>query len=309
MTDLTALVNLHFQFTFFCHTRLAAFCYCPSIHAKAYNARSCFLLASCRFIRCLSDLTRSTIYHVTPTLAIYHASHFGVTKAMAPNTALKRARSPSGGRRRQPLLPAILQQIQGARNESDSATLNSIDNSVSMSSSIDLSDLSDALDSPFSSDQRKELAKARGVRFNKRVSIVEIPAPEQTQNRRVSFSDEVIDIDTAEPTHLSPTPSPPKKRVRFGCLKTSVRKHLSHTSIYKMKNFETISPFMTPKKRVRFGCMKSEAPVTTQSNADVTELLAEEAATFKREKRRDSFWDVESETSEQTSYSEDIEMG
>lgn len=227
---------------------------------------------------------------------------------MAPNIALKCARSPSSGHRRQPLLPAILQNIQGARNESDSATLDSINNSVSMSSSIDLSDLSDALDSPFSVDQRKELAKARGVRFNKRVSIVEIPAPEQTQTRRVSFSDEVIDIDTAEPTHLSPTPSPPRKRVRFGCLKTSVRKHLSHTPIYKMKNFEAISPFMTPKKRVRFGCMKSEAPAITQSNVDVSELLAEEGATFKREKRRDSFWDVDSETSEQTSCSEDVEM-
>ncbi|KAG9672791.1 hypothetical protein KCU95_g19023, partial [Aureobasidium melanogenum] len=228
---------------------------------------------------------------------------------MAPNTALKRARSPSAGRRRQLLLPAILQHIQGARNESNSATLNSINDSVSMSSFIDLSDLSDALDSPISSDQRKELAKARGVRFNKRVSIVEIPAPEQIQPRRVSFSDEVIDIGTAELTCVSPSPSPPEKRVRFGCLKTSVRKHLSHTSIYKMKNFETISPLMTHKKRVRFSCMKCEAPATTQTNSEVTELLAEEGATFKREKRRDSIWDGDSEMSEQTSCSEDVEEG
>ncbi|KAK6005065.1 hypothetical protein QM012_007844 [Aureobasidium pullulans] len=228
---------------------------------------------------------------------------------MAPNIALKRARSPSGGRRRQFLLPAILKHIQSARNESDSATLGSINDSVSMSSSIDLSNLSDALDSPISSDQRKELVKARGVRFNKRVSIVEIPEPEQIQARRVSFSDEVVDIDTAEPTQLSASPSPPKKRVRFGCLKTSVRKHLSHTSIYKMKNFETISPLMTPKKRVRFGCMKCEGPALTQANTEVTELLAEEAATFKREKRRDSVWDADSEMSEEISCSEDIEVG
>ncbi|KAH0081829.1 hypothetical protein KCU96_g11876, partial [Aureobasidium melanogenum] len=228
---------------------------------------------------------------------------------MAPNIALKRARSPSGGRRRQLLFPAILQHIQGVQNKSNSATLNSINDSVSMPSSIDLSDLSDALDSPISSNQPKELAKARGVRFNKRVSIVEIPAPEQIQPRRVSFSDEVTNIDTAESTHVSPSPSPPKKRVRFGCLKTSVRKHLSHTSIYKMKNFETISPLMTHKKRVRFGCMKCEAPGTAQTNTDVTELLAEEGATFKREKRRDSVWDGDSETSEQTSCSEDVEMG
>ncbi|CAD0087041.1 unnamed protein product [Aureobasidium mustum] len=178
-----------------------------------------------------------------------------------------------------------------------------------MSSSIDLSDLSDAIDSPISSDQRKELVKGRGVRFNNRVSIVEIPAPKQKHNRRVSFSDEVIDIDTAETTHPSPSPSPPRKRVRFGCLKTSARKHFSHTSIYKMKNFETISPLMTPKKRVRFGCMKCEAPAATQTNSEVTELLAEEAATFKREKRRDSVWDPDSEMSEQTSCSEDIEVG
>ncbi|KAH0380209.1 hypothetical protein KCU92_g7699, partial [Aureobasidium melanogenum] len=228
---------------------------------------------------------------------------------MAPNITLERARSPSGGRRRQLLLPAILQHIQGAQNGSNSATLKSINDSVSMSSSIDLSDLSDALDSPVSSDQCKELAKARAVRFNKRISIVEIPAPEQIQPRRVSFSDEVIDIDTAEPTHVSPSPSPPKKRVRFGCLKTSVRKHLSHTSIYKMKNFEDISPLMTHKKRVRFGCMKCETPATAQTNTEVTELLAEEGATFKREKRRDSVWDGDSETSEQTSCSEDVEMG
>ncbi|KAG9838017.1 hypothetical protein KCU63_g12517, partial [Aureobasidium melanogenum] len=127
--------------------------------------------------------------------------------------------------------------------------------------------------------------------------------------RRVSFSDEVTNIDTAESTHVSPSPSPPKKRVRFGCLKTSVRKHLSHTSIYKMKNFETVSPLMTHKKRVRFGCMKCEAHTTAQTNTDVTELLAEEGATFKREKRRDSVWDGDSETSEQTSCSEDVEMG
>ncbi|KAI4734945.1 hypothetical protein E4T50_14530 [Aureobasidium sp. EXF-12298] len=228
---------------------------------------------------------------------------------MAPNITLERARSPSGGRRRQLLLPAILQHIQGAQNGSNSATLKSINDSVSMSSSIDLSDLSDALDSPVSSDQCKELAKARGVRFNKRISIVEIPAPEQIQPRRVSFSDEVIDIDTAEPTHVSPSPSPPKKRVRFGCLKTSMRKHLSHTSIYKMKNFEDISPLMTHKKRIRFGCMKCETPATAQTNTEVTELLAEEGATFKREKRRDSVWDGDSETSEQTSCSEDVEMG
>jgi hypothetical protein len=223
---------------------------------------------------------------------------------MAPDISLQRARSPSSGRRRQLLLPAILQHIQDARN---STTPNSINHSVSMSSSIDLSDLSDALE-PITSNKRKQKAKARGVRFNNKVSIVEIEVPERIQNQRVSFSDEVIDIDTAEATHPSPSPSPPKKCVRFGCLKTSVRKHFSHSSIYKMKNFETISPLMTPKKRVRFGCMKGEAPVGTHTNVEVTELLAEEAATFKREKRRGSSSDGDSEMSEQTSDSEGIEV-
>ncbi|KAI4720106.1 hypothetical protein E4T48_03717 [Aureobasidium sp. EXF-10727] len=228
---------------------------------------------------------------------------------MAPNIALQRARSPSSGRRKQLLLPAILQHIQDTRNTSNSPTPDSINNSISMPSSIDLSDLSDALESPMMSNQHKGMVKARGVRFNNRVSIVEIPAPEQVQSHRVSFSEEVIDIDTAEPTHASsPSPSPPKKRVRFGCLKTGVRKHLSHTSIYKMKNFETISPLMTPKKRVRFGCMKCEAPVMTQTNVEVTELLAEEAATFKREKRRGSSSDADSEMSDQASWSEDVEV-
>lgn len=222
---------------------------------------------------------------------------------MAPNISLQRARSPSSGRRRQLLLPAILQRIQDARNNDKS-----INHSVSMSSSIDLSDLSDALESPLSSNNHKQTAKARGVRFNNKVSIVEIEVPERNQNQRVSFSDEVIDIDTAALTHASPSPSPPQRRVRFGCLKTSVRNHFSHSSIYKMKNFETISPLMTPKKRVRFGCMKGEAPVVSHTNSEMTELLAEEAATFKREKRRGSASDGDSEMSEQTSDSEDIEV-
>jgi hypothetical protein len=177
-----------------------------------------------------------------------------------------------------------------------------------MSLTIDLSDLSDALDSPISSDKHKQMAKGRGVRFNNKVSIVEIEVPERDHSQRVSFSDEVIDIDTAESTHPSSSPSPPKKRVRFGCLKTSVRKHLSHTFIYKMKNFEAISPLMTPKKRVRFGCMKGEAPAVGHTNMEVTELLAEEAATFKREKRRGSTSDADSEMSEQTFDSEDAEV-
>jgi hypothetical protein len=223
---------------------------------------------------------------------------------MAPNIALQRARSPSSGRRRHLLLPAILQHIQDARNKSNSTPNKSILDSVSMSPSIDLSDLSDALESTSSSDKHKQMAKVRGVRFNNKVSIVEIEVPERIQSQRVSFSDEVIDIDTAESTNPSPSPSPPKKRVRFGCLKTSVRKHLSHSSIYKMKNFDAISPLMTPKKRVRFGCMKGEGPAVTHTNNEVMELLAEESATFKREKRRGSTSDADSEMSEQTLDSE-----
>jgi hypothetical protein len=223
---------------------------------------------------------------------------------MAPNIHLQRARSPSSGRRRQLLLPAILQHIQDARNKSNFTPNKSILDSVNMSPSIDLSDLSDALESTSSSDKHKQMAKVRGVRFNNKVSIVEIEVPERIQSQRVSFSDEVIDIDTAESTHPSPSPSPPKKRVRFGCLKTSVRKHLSHSSIYKMKNFDAISPLMTPKKRVRFGCMKGEGPAVTHTNNGVMELLAEESATFKREKRRGSTSDADSEMSEQTLDSE-----
>jgi hypothetical protein len=226
---------------------------------------------------------------------------------MAPNMTLQRTRSPSS-RRRQLLPPTILQHIQDARNKLNS-TLNKYTNdSINMSPIIDLSDLSDALESPGSSDKHQQMAKVRGVRFNNKVSVVEIEVPERIQSHRVSFSDEVIDIDTAESTNPSPSPSPPKKRVRFGCLKTSVRKHLSHTSIYKMKNFEAISPLMRPKKRVRFGCMKGEAPAVTQTNSEVTELLAEEAATFKREKRRGSTSDADSEMSEQTLDSEDTEV-
>ena len=225
---------------------------------------------------------------------------------MAPNINLQRVRSPSNSRRRQLILPAILQHIQDARSKP--TTNKHINHSVSMSPSIDLSDLSDALESPISSDTHKQMAKGRGVRFNNKVSIVEIEVPERIQSQRVSFSDEVIDIDTAESTHTSPSPSPPAKRVRFGCLKTSVRKRLSHTSIYKMKNFDAISPLMTPKKRVRFGCMKGEAPAVTHMNSEVEELLAEEAATFKREKRRGSTSDADSEMSEQTTDSEDIEV-
>jgi len=223
---------------------------------------------------------------------------------MAPNINLQRARSSSNSRRRQLILPAIIQHIQDARSKP--STNKHINHSVSMSPSIDLSDLSDALKSPISSDTHKQMAKVRGVRFNNKVSIVEIEVPERIQSHRVSFSDEVIDIDTAE--SMSPSSSPPTKRVRFGCLKTSVRKHLSHTSIYKMKNFDAISPLMTPKKRVRFGCMKGEAPAVTHMNNEVEELLAEEAATFKREKRRGSTSDADSEMSEQTTDSEDIEV-
>ncbi|KAI4848298.1 hypothetical protein E4T44_04019 [Aureobasidium sp. EXF-8845] len=226
---------------------------------------------------------------------------------MAPNINLQRARSPSS-RRRQFLLPTILQHIQDARNKSNSTANKSINDSINMSPTIDLSDLSDALESPNSSDKHKQMAKVRGVRFNNKVSIVEIEVPERIQSQRFSFSDEVIDIDTAESTHSSPSSTPPKKRVRFGCLKTSVRKHLSHTSIYKMKNYEAISPLMRPKKRVRFGCMKGEAPVVSQVNMEVTDLLAEEAATFKREKRRGSTSDADSEMSEQTLDSEDTEV-
>lgn len=223
---------------------------------------------------------------------------------MAPNINLQRARSPSSSRRRQLILPAILQHIQDARSKSTSTKDKLINNSVSMSPSIDLSDLSDALES---SNEHKQMVKARGVRFNNKVSIVEIEVPERIQSHRVSFSDEVIDIDTAETTHSSPSSSPPRKRVRFGCLKTSVRKHLSHTSIYKMKSFDAISPLMTPKKRVRFGCMKGEAPAVTHINSEVEELLAEEAATFKREKRRGSSSDADSEMSEAFD-SEDTEV-
>lgn len=223
---------------------------------------------------------------------------------MAPNINLQRARSPNSSRRRQLILPAILQHIQDTRSKSTSTTNESINNSVSMSSSIDLSDLSDALES---SNEHKQMTKARGVRFNNKVSIVEIEVPERIQSHRVSFSNEVIDIDTAESTHPSPSSSPPRERVRFGCLKTGVRKHLSHTSIYKMKNFDAISPLMTPKKRVRFGCMKGDAPAVTHINSEVEELLAEEAATFKREKRRGSISDVDSEMSEAFD-SEDTEV-
>lgn len=177
-----------------------------------------------------------------------------------------------------------------------------------MSPFVNLSDLSDALDTSILSTRHNGSVKARGVRFNSKISIVEIPAPEQTQAHRVSFSDEVIDIETAESTNSSPTSSPPKKRVRFGCMKNSVRKHFSHTAIYKMKNFDAISPLMTPKKRVRFGCMKGEPPTVTQTSEELSELLADEAATFKREKRRGSTCTYDSEMSEQTNDSEDLEV-
>lgn len=74
-----------------------------------------------------------------------------------------------------------------------------------------------------------------------------------------------------------------------------------------MKNFDAISPLMTPKKRVRFGCMKGDAPAVTHINSEVEELLAEEAATFKREKRRGSTSDADSEMSEAFD-SEDTEV-
>ncbi|KAI5245070.1 hypothetical protein E4T42_06956 [Aureobasidium subglaciale] len=183
---------------------------------------------------------------------------------------------------------------------------NFINNSASMSSSLDLSDLSDALDSPVSSDKHRKPAKTRGVRFNSKVSVVEIPAPDQIQAHRVSFSDEVVDIETAESALPSPSSSPPRKRVRFGCLKKNVRKHFSHTPIYKMKNFDAISPLMTSKKRVRFGCMKGEVPTITHMHDEVNELLADESATFKREKRRGSTSTDDDEMSEMASSSEGL---
>lgn len=224
---------------------------------------------------------------------------------MAPNMALQRTRSPSSGRRsRRISLPAILQHIQ-AHNTSNTSINDSINN---MSPFINLTDLSDALDIPASSSKHKESIKARGVRFNSKISVVEIPAPEQTQAHRVSFSDEIIDIDTAELSSSSQTSSPPRKRVRFGCMKNSVRKHFSHTPIYKMKNFDAISPLMTSKKRVRFGCMKGEPPTVTHTSEEVSELLADEAATFKREKRRGSTSTYDSEMSEQINDSEELEV-
>jgi hypothetical protein len=54
---MTALVALHFGLHrqyLFCHTRLAAACYCWFIHTKAYNARFSFLLTFYHFIHCLS---------------------------------------------------------------------------------------------------------------------------------------------------------------------------------------------------------------------------------------------------------------
>ncbi|KAI5196985.1 hypothetical protein E4T38_08257 [Aureobasidium subglaciale] len=211
---------------------------------------------------------------------------------MAPNITLQRAHSPSSARRRQFLLPAILRHIQETRNESNMIT-NFINNSASMSSSLDLSDLSDALDSPVSSDKHRKPANTRGVRFNSKI-----------QAHRVSFSDEVVDIETAESALPSPSSSPPRKRVRFGCLKKNVRKHFSHTPIYKMKIFDAISPLMTSKKRVRFGCMKGEVPTITHMHDEVNELLADESATFKREKRRGSTSTDDDEMSEMASSSE-----
>ncbi|KAI5268884.1 hypothetical protein E4T47_07452 [Aureobasidium subglaciale] len=213
---------------------------------------------------------------------------------MAPNITLQRAHSPSSARRRQLLLPAILRHMQETRNESNMIT-NFINNSASMSSSLDLSDLSDALVSPVSSDKYRNPARTRGVRFNSK-----------SQAHRVSFSEEVVDIETAESALPSPSSSPPRKRVRFGCLKKNVRKHFSHTPIYKMKNFDAISPLMTPKKRVRFGCMKGEAPTITHMHDEVNELLADESATFKREKRGGSTSTDDDEMSEMTSSSEGL---
>ncbi|KAI5237659.1 hypothetical protein E4T43_07976 [Aureobasidium subglaciale] len=212
---------------------------------------------------------------------------------MAPNITLQRAHSPSSARRRQLLLPAILRHMQETRNESNMIT-NFINNSASMSSSLDLSDLSDALVSPVSSDKYRNPAKTRGVRFNSKVSVVEIRAPDQIQAHRVSFSEEVVDIETAESALPSPSSSPPRKRVRFGCLKKN------------MKNFDAISPLMTPKKRVRFGCMKGEAPTITHMHDEVNELLADESATFKREKRGGSTSTDDDEMSEMTSSSEGL---
>jgi hypothetical protein len=219
---------------------------------------------------------------------------------MAPTIiAVKRVRSSTNSRRKQLLLPALLERIQEVRDRAESTT----NNSMTTSPLISLSDLSDALDSPPVAKAHTDDIKAKGVRFNSKVSIVEVPAPDQTPVQRVSFSDTVIDIDTA--AIVPSSPSPPKKRVRFGCLKNSVRKHLSHMPMYKMKSYEAISPFVTSKKRVRFGCMKGEAAVVGQSNAGVDDLMADEAATFKREKRRGSSSTEDSEMSEKTTDSDE----
>lgn len=224
---------------------------------------------------------------------------------MAPINALQRARSPSSGRRRQLVLPALLQLAQETRARQDTSNIHP----ANMSPLTSLSDLSDALST--SDDHNTHTSKRKGVRFSDNFSVVEIPAPEQPKAARVSFSDEVIDIDTAEPTHSSPSPSPPKKRVRFGCLKTGVRKHLSHKPIYKMTNFDAIKPFIDPKKRVRFGCIKCETPPHSRSHDHVTELLADEAATFIRERKKasESTEDAdESDAPKQTPRSEKIEL-
>lgn len=224
---------------------------------------------------------------------------------MAPIHALQRARSPSSGRRRQLVLPALLQLAQETRARQDTNNINP----TNMSPLTSLSDLSDALS--ISDNHNTHAPKRKGVRFSDNVSVVEIPAPEQPNAARVSFSDEVIDIDTVEPIHSSPSPSPPKKRVRFGCLKTGVRKHLSHKPIYKMTNFDAIKPFIDPKKRVRFGCIKCETPPHSRSHDHVTELLADEAATFIRERKKASELTEEADESDapkQTPRPEKIEL-
>ncbi|KAL1297040.1 hypothetical protein AAFC00_004631 [Neodothiora populina] len=136
------------------------------------------------------------------------------------------------------------------------------------------------------------------VRFSDKVKIYETSKAATAVQSHVSFSDDIVEIGTANCEIESSTASPAiKKQVRFSCLKHP-RQPLSHglklLQILKRRNGSQFSESTTTaQKRVKFGALKSRKFQHSELAVGPRDGEQDEAETrqvFKREwsKRRAS---------------------
>jgi len=127
------------------------------------------------------------------------------------------------------------------------------------------------------------------VRFDNKVKVFEVPEPQTTEPITVKFSEDIVNMDTSN-SGIRTTITPPKKHVRFSCLKHP-KQPLSHgLSLLQLLRRRTASPIshkpVAAKKQVRFGALKCQKGKCSDagfghSNSDWDE--AETRRVFKRE--------------------------